>query len=234
MLDDVSIAIVEDNDNLRAALCMVLSDHGCRVSAFSCAEELSEWAHAEALDLLLLDLNLPGEDGLSVAERLKRVLPRLGVIMMSTRTAVRDRVRGYGVGADLYLPKPISEDELLAAIQSLVRRIRTERLAAAGEAEAILKLDLRSRQLSGPHGFERLNSNQANLIHALALSAGRRMEHWQLIEIMGLELTDSNKAQLAVQISRIRIKIETVGFTRQALKAVHNQGYQLAVPIEII
>ncbi len=229
----LKIGIVEDNIDLLESLIEVLASHGHLATGFSCAEDLNDAALTEIFELMILDLNLPGEDGLSLAVRLKRVQPSLRVIMMSTRTAVDDRVRGYDVGADLYLSKPVAEDELLAAVRALGRSIRSDSMKSASNALDPLQLNSLTSQLRGPHGVTALNPADVVLLSALARAPGRRLEHWQLIEVMGLDVSDASKSNLAVRMTRLRSKLGQVGFAGDALKALRGSGYQLCVPLEI-
>lgn len=227
------IGIVEDNDDLRASLVEVLQACGHAATGFACAEDVDGSPSAAAFHLLLLDLNLPGEDGLSLATRLKRVQPSLRVIMMTTRTALGDRVRGYDVGADLYLPKPVAEDELLAAIRALARQIHADMLKSADETSARLLLDLHSMRLSGGKATVPLNASDVALLVALARAPGQRLEFWQLMEAIGLQVDDSGRANLWVRVTRLRAKLTQAGCTRGALKSLRAAGYQLCVPLEI-
>ncbi len=229
----LKIGIVEDNIDLLESLIEVLASHGHLATGFSCAEDLNDAALTEIFELMILDLNLPGEDGLSLAVRLKRVQPSLRVIMMSTRTAVDDRVRGYDVGADLYLSKPVAEDELLAAVRALGRSIRSDSMKSASNALDPLQLNSLTSQLRGPHGVTALNPADVVLLSALARAPGRRLEHWQLIEVMGLDVSDASKSNLAVRMTRLRSKLGQVGFAGGALRALRGSGYQLCVPLEI-
>lgn len=227
------IGIVEDNDDLRESLVEVLHRLGHLAVGFSCAEDLDGSPVAEAFELLLLDLNLPGEDGLSLASRLKRVQPGLRVIMMTTRTALADRVRGYDIGADLYLPKPVAEDELLAAVRALARQIRADALKTAGGSAPPLQLDVHALQLRGTQAVAPLNALDVALLSALARAPGQRLEHWQLIESLGLQVDDASRANLAVRMTRLRAKLAQVGMTGGVLKSLRASGYQLCVPLEI-
>ena len=227
------IGIVEDNDDLRESLVEVLQACGHIATGFACAEDVDGSPTAAALHLLLLDLNLPGEDGLSLATRLKRVQPSLRVIMMTTRTSLGDRVRGYDVGADLYLPKPVAEDELLAAVRALARQIHSDVLKSAGEASALLQLDVHLQQLTGGQATVPLNASEVAVLAALARAPGQRLEFWQLMEAIGLEVDDSGRANLAVRVTRLRAKLSQAGCTRGALKSLRGAGYQLCVPLEI-
>lgn len=227
------IGIVEDNDDLRESLVEVLRGLGHTAMGFACAEDLDDSPPGHTFELMILDLNLPGEDGLELAVRLKRVQPGLRVIMMTTRTALCDRVRGYDVGADLYLPKPVAEEELLAALRALARHIRTDALNVERSAEAPLLLDARALQLRGPRGIASLNSADVALLSALGHAPGHRLEHWQLIVALGLNLDEAGKPKLAVKITRLRAKLEQVGSPDGALKSLRALGYQLCVPLEI-
>lgn len=229
----LKIGVVEDNDDLRESLVEVLQGLGHLVVGFSCAEDLTDSSMPGAFQLLLLDLNLPGEDGLSLAARLKRVQPSLRVIMMTTRTAVGDRVRGYDVGADLYLAKPLAEEELLAAVRALARQIRTDAVKSAEADAALLQMDVQAMQLRGSQGVATLAAADVALLSALAQAPGQRLEHWQLMEVMGLEMGDAGRANLAVRITRLRGRLSQVGCPGRALKSMRASGYQLCVPIEI-
>lgn len=227
------IGIVEDNDDLRGTLEDVLGSLGHQVIGFSCAEDTAESAVIETLDLMLLDLNLPGEDGLSLAARLKRVQPRLRLVMMTTRIAVADRARGYDMGADIYLPKPVSEQELLAVIKALGRQIRHDEIETAKEQSTLLVLDSRALQLKGHGATVAINSVEATLLSTLARAPGQRLESWQILEATGEDATSATLANLPVRMARLRGKLSRVGYPASALKALRNSGYQLCVDLEV-
>lgn len=225
----IRIGLVEDNDDLRESLAEVLLANGYHCNPFSSAEDLKEAGDVTSFDLLLVDLNLPGEDGLSLTARLKRVMPRLRVIMMTTRGEVSDRVRGYETGADIYLPKPLAVSELLAAVRALGRQVAVE----ARDTGAAAILDRRSQQLFGPHEPVRLNAIEATALAALACAPGQTLEHWQLLELSGAELDESTKANLAVRMTRLRGKLDQAGLPRDTLRALRGTGYQLCLALTI-
>jgi DNA-binding response OmpR family regulator len=231
----LSICIVEDNDDLRDSLVEVLEACGHRVVAFGCAEDLSDAWGNDAIELLIADLNLPGEDGLALVARLKRAQPGLRVLMMSTRTAIGDRVRGYDVGADIYLPKPVDRRELLAAIRSLARQVRTDAQATAEEAHGgAIQVDTRTLQLRGPGGDIPLVAAEVALLSALARAPGQRLEYWQLLEVLGMDLdNESSRATLAVKMTRLRSRFSQLGWSGESLKARRGFGYQLCLPLEL-
>ena len=102
----LNIVLVEDHDLLRTVTQSVLTQAGHNVLALSCAEEVDEALSGMSPDLYILDLNLPGEDGISLARRIRHSHPRVGIIMTTVRSEIADRLDGYESGADIYLPKP--------------------------------------------------------------------------------------------------------------------------------
>ncbi|MGA1728205.1 MAG: response regulator transcription factor, partial [Burkholderiaceae bacterium] len=102
----LNIVLVEDHDLLRTVTESVLKEAGHNILALGCAEEVDEALSGMNPDLYILDLNLPGEDGISLARRIRRSHPRVGIIMTTVRSEVTDRLDGYESGADIYLPKP--------------------------------------------------------------------------------------------------------------------------------
>lgn len=229
----LSIGIIEDHDDLRDLLAEVLQDLGHQVIGFPSAEDLEGSSGASKLDLLLLDLNLPGEDGLSVASRLKLTQPSLRVIMMTTRAALQDRVSGYRAGADLYLPKPLAEEELVAAVQSMARQIQADAVKSAERSDKLLRLDVGAMQLRGSRGVATLVPADIVLLTTLVRAPGQRLEHWQLIEALGLEVDDAGRANLSVRLTRLRAKLNQAGCPEGSLKSLRSSGYQLCVALEI-
>ena len=228
----IRIGVVEDHDDLRETLVEVLASLGHAVVGFACAEDVDD--SAAAFDLLLVDLNLPGEDGLSLVARLKRAQPSLRVILVTSRAALRDRVRGYDAGADLYLPKPVDETELLAAVRAMTRQLHAETQRVAREAEGLLQLDTRTLQLRGSGGTTTISAVEAALLTALGRAPGQRLEHWQLLEVLGLDLdAEGARSNLAVRLTRLRGKLAEVGCDASALRSLRGTGYQLCVPLAI-
>lgn len=230
----LKIGIVEDNDDLREAIVELLTRRGHTPVGFSCAEDVDDAPATELYDLFIVDLNLPGEDGLSLVGRLKRVQPGLRVIMMTSRTMLRDRVRGYDAGADLYLPKPVEEMELLAALRALGRQLRNEGLKAAADENGFLQVDARDAKLRGRLGDAQLNPDEVAIVLALARAPGQQLEYWQLIEALGLGLDDdAGRAKLAVRVTRLRSKLTQVGCPGTALRSLRGLGYQLHAAVEL-
>ena len=223
----LNIVVVEDNDDLRDATLEALRAEGHSVVGIDCAESLSEqtaWSH---IDVMILDVGLPGEDGLSLARRIRAVAPAIGLIMMTARGLPLDRKAGYDCGADIYLAKPVSLEELLAAIQALARRLG---LTSAADIE--LRLDLPGLALHGALPSPvRLSPQEAALLAAFCRAPDKRLESWQLIEVLEKLNGTAAKASLEITITRLRKKIQQMGKPAPLIKSLRNWGYQLCVPI---
>ena len=223
----LSIVLVEDHDGLREVTATVLREAGHRVMPLSCAEELGELAGC-AVDLFILDLNLPGEDGISLARRLRQSFPLGGIIMTTARSEAQDQALGYASGADIYLVKPLAPDTLLAAISALQRRLAPDTTLPA------LRLARRQLSLSGAAGVVPVQESEANLLSAFARAPGQRLETWQLAEILGGSDQESSKSSIEVRITRLRKKLRDCGADADCIRALRGVGYQLCVPVVIV
>lgn len=224
---DLKIALIEDNDDLRDLLERDIARAGYFVQSADCAEGLDELATDAAFDLLVLDLNLPGEDGLSIAQRYKRANPGLHIIMVTARSRTEDKVVGYESGADIYLTKPVASSELIAAIRSVARR-----LAQQNEGFE-LTLNVRTMSLNGVKSAE-LNRQEVVILKALSESPKGNLPYYRLIELCGdEEVSESTKAALEVRIARLRKKLSDVGVGGRSIRAIRGEGYQLLRRIKI-
>ena len=231
MATHLSIVLVEDNDDLRELTADALRAEGHRVTALSCAEELEDKAGGAAADLFLIDLNLPGEDGFSLARRIRQVQPLVGILIVSARSELQDKVQGYDCGADAYLPKPVPFEELRAAINSFARRRQAQHSTQSSTGEA---LRLQQRELHGPADQVRLTGAEETLLTALARAPSGRLENWQLLELFGMDSADASKTSLEVRITRLRKKLVQVGADARCLESIRAVGYQLTVPVQVI
>ena len=230
MPSSLKIAVLEDNDELRELTLEVLRRHGYQSYGAYDAEGLNALMIDHQFDLLLLDLNLPGEDGLSVARRLKSVLPSLYIIMITALGSTSERIKGYEQGADIYLPKPVSEHELIAAVTSIARRVshlRSEKVV--GE----LILDFTKLQLVGAHVVS-LSRTECTLLKQLIISENRKVEYFKFLEITNREVDAKSKASLEVQIVNLRKKITAAGFNSPSIRSIRNEGYELLCSISIV
>ena len=224
----VNILVVEDHDDLRDATVMALSALGYNVAGVANAEAIDDELGRFNSDILILDLNLPGEDGLSVARRMRLAMPGIGIIMVTARSHGSDIASGYANGADIYLTKPISPESLNAAIGALLRRIK-----APTRSQDRFQLDLQTLELRKQDKRVNISEADAILLRALARSRDQRMETWQLLELLEKNLTEQEKKALSVQIFRLRKKLSEVGASEPTIKSIRGMGYQLCFGIEI-
>lgn len=225
----LSIIVVEDHDALREVTVEALRGKGHHVTGADSAESLAEMGNAMHVDIMVIDLNLPGEDGISLARRLRQSQPDIGIIMVTARSQLVEKMQGYESGADIYLTKPASLEELCAAIQALSRRINR-----AAQSTSALRIDPDKLTLSGERGEVGISSNEAAMLVAFARAEGHQMECWQLIELTRHTENDYNKANLEVQIVRLRKKLVQAGSNEHPIKAIRNLGYQLCVGIQVV
>lgn len=226
----LKIIVVEDHDDLRAVTVDALAGMGHDVRGVDCAEALDDALAERSAEVLVLDLNLPGEDGISIARRQRDAQPAIGLIMLTARNAPRDVLSGYDSGADIYLTKPTSVQELAAAVRALGRRIRT----ASEPAAASLTLHASNLQLKGLQASVDLSDHEYQLLNALARALEHRLETWQLLELTGKSTSGADKKALAVQIVRLRKKLQDAGAIEPTIKSIRSTGYQLCVPVEIV
>ena len=121
--DALKIVVVEDNAALRSVMVETLQQAGHLATGVESTEEFLSLVDPSTPDVVIIDLNLPGEDGIFLAKHVHAAAPMTGIVMVTARVTLQDRVVGYGTGADIYLPKPIHPEELVAAVESLARRL---------------------------------------------------------------------------------------------------------------
>ncbi len=226
----LNIVVVEDHDALRDVTVEALSLRGHNVRGVDCAEALPDETGLLPIDLLVIDLNLPGEDGISLAARIRAAQPDIGIIMVTARSQVSDRMEGYECGADIYLTKPTSIDELASAIRALTRRIKP----ASVDASACV-LDLATLSLTSQNGENSvsLSAHEAAQLAAFIRAKDQQLETWQLIALDDKPVTDTTKKALEVQLVRLRKKLQQVGAAEPTIKAMRGQGYKLCMKLSI-
>jgi DNA-binding response OmpR family regulator len=224
----LNVLVVEDNDDLREATVETLKALGHAVQGIDCAEAVDDEAASFRADLVVLDLNLPGEDGLSLAKRMRAANPDIGIIMLTARNQVRDITSGYSSGADIYLTKPTTFEELAAAIKALARRLQPRTATTQG-----LTIKHNTRQLHGPLSQVDLSQHEYQLLAAFAQARDHCLNTWQLIELTSKAAEATSKGALEVQIVRLRRKLEQAGAPSPTIKAIRGTGYQLCVALEI-
>jgi DNA-binding response OmpR family regulator len=231
---------VDDDPDLRKIVAQYLEQNEMRVTAVADGVAMDAAMQREVFDCLVLDLKLPGEDGLAIARRV-REHSNIPILMLTGRSDEVDRVIGLELGADDYLTKPFSSRELLARVRALLRRVRLHSTIAeeVGKLRAYRfegwELNLRLRRLKDPAGnVQVLPNGEFSLLTALLASPQRVLTRGQLIEQSHLYDDEVYDRSIDVQILRLRRKIEPDPSTPRFIVTERGAGYQFAVPVEAV
>jgi two-component system OmpR family response regulator len=228
------ILVVDDDTELREQIVAYLTDHGFQVHAAADAKSMDRALSAAPIDLVVLDLMLPGEDGLSICRRLSAD-GGPAIIMVSAMGEVIDRVLGLELGADDYLAKPCSPRELLARVRAVFRRLEEARGGAPKRGRAYqfqgFVVDALRRQLRAPNGTTiLLTSGEFSLLSAFLDHPQRILSRDQLLDIARGNETDVFDRAVDVQISRLRRKLHACS-DGEIIKTVRGAGYMFDVAV---
>src|SRR6267154_1878872 len=213
----VHVLAVDDDPSVRQMIADYLADNDIEVTVIGNGKEIAEVMARHTIDLLILDLKLPGEDGMQIARNL-RAESDVPIIMLTGRKDEADRVMGLELGADDYLTKPFSPRELLARIRALLRRSRTHETVADGLARirayrfAGWELNVRLRRLTSPQSETiPITNSEFNLLVAFLAAPQRVLSREQLLELSRLHDDEVYDRSVDVQVGRLRRKIESKG-----------------------
>jgi two-component system OmpR family response regulator len=230
------LLVVDDDVDIRSLLAEQLSQAGYAVSIAGNGAEMRRVMEQEHVDLVVLDLNLPREDGLTLCRDL-RARSDTPVIMLTARSGPIDRIVGLEMGADDYLAKPFEPRELLARIRNVLRR--TESLptglepSSAGQAKfADWVLDLQKRHLMDSAGrVVVLSGAEFRLLRVFVTHPNRVLTREQLVALSSGRAYESQQRAIDLQISRLRHKLGDDVATSPLIKTVRNEGYVFATPV---
>ena len=230
MADDALILVVEDDPRLRALLQRYLGENGFRVTAAEHAAEAREKLRFLQPDLMVLDVTMPGESGLSLTESLRREKQEVPILLLTARGAPEDRIAGFEAGADDYLAKPFEAKELLLRIRALLRRAAQPpppaHVAGGGPVQlGALSFDTGRGELRGPAGIVRLTGGEASLLTALARRPNEVLGREDIAA--ALDMDDAGERAIDVQVTRLRRKIEVDPREPRFLHTVRGRGYTL-------
>jgi two-component system response regulator MprA len=219
----VAILVVDDDAGLRRALRRVLVAHGFETELAADGQEALERLQSRPFDLVVLDVMMPGSDGIDVCERLRAAGDRLPVLMLTARDAVRDRVAGLEAGADDYLVKPFANEELVARVRALLRRARGD-----GEqlAFADLQLDLLTRDARRGGREIALSPLEFELLEFFLRHPRQVLARSQIYaRVWGYDASLSSNT-LDVFVGHLRRKLEAGG-ERRLIQTVRGVGFSL-------
>lgn len=226
-----SVVIVEDNQRISEECALVLREAGFTVRCAGDGAEMRVLLAHEVPEIILLDLNLPNEDGISLCKWLRGIYGQMGIVMLTARVMGSDRTDGYEAGADVYLTKPTRPAELLAVMRNLARRARASE-APSKPHEGAWTLNLANKHVtSSSRELLSLTPKETKLIEILAQSQSAQSYQDILEKLQAGEAVVQDKSKLEVLVSRLRQKLARLDGDEFEIKTVHGTGYQLLTPV---
>ncbi len=234
------ILIVDDDREIRSLLANYLQKNGLRATTVPDGKRMQEILQTTRIDLIVLDLMLPDQDGLTLCRNL-RAHSDLPVIMLTARGEEMDRILGLEMGADDYLPKPFVPRELLARIRTVLRRTRSlpPNLRQEGQTEKSLArfadwtLDTRKRQLTDAEGtVVPLSSAEYRLLHTFLQHPNRVLSRDQLLDLTQGREADVFDRSIDLMVSRLRRRLRDDAREPRLLRTVRSEGYVLTADIQ--
>jgi two-component system phosphate regulon response regulator OmpR len=223
------LLVVDDDARLRDLLQRFLTEQGFRVTAVADAVAARNAIGSMMFDLLVLDVMMPGESGLSVAEGLRREGNEVPILMLTARGAPEDRIAGFEHGVDDYLAKPFDPRELALRIRTILRRAAPapsmQTLVHAPVQLGPRWFDVERAELRGTDGIVRLTGGEASLLQALARRAGEVLSREEIGAALGTP--EAGERAIDVQVTRLRRKVETDPREPRFIQTVRHRGYVL-------
>ncbi len=227
---DLHLLIVDDDQRIRELLQKYLMRDGFMVSIARDAAQAKRLLKGLAFDLIVLDIMMPEQDGLSLTRELRETIDT-PILLLTARNEVEDRISGLEAGADDYLPKPFEPKELLLRIHAILRRM--PEVAPPEDTPKMLSLgatryDVQKGELWDGDTQIRLTSTESELMRIFSKNIGQALSRMDLVTQMGRENGNSQDRAIDVQITRLRKKIETNPKEQRYLQTVRVSGYMLA------
>jgi DNA-binding response OmpR family regulator len=224
-----TILIVDDERDVREVLEEYLVAHGYVAIGAENASAAKALVAQHAVDLALLDIHMPGEDGLSLARHLRERHAAIAIVMLTSASTVVDRIVGLEMGADDYVPKPFDPREVLARIKSVLRRTSAANRADIGAERVRIGrcvLDLGAHRLTDEHGTEvPMSSLEYDLLKALAQHPNRPLSRERILNLNGQRDWDPFDRSVDLRIMRLRKKIEPDPEHPRFIRTIRNEGY---------
>jgi two-component system, OmpR family, response regulator len=234
-----NILVVEDDRETRSLIAKYLRGNGCNVAAASDGREMARAMADHRVDLLILDVMLPGEDGLSLCRKV-RAESQVPIIMLTARGEDVDRILGLEMGADDYLAKPFNPRELLARINAVLRRQAAAQTVSTTDGATALtflgwRIDFRLRELRNPAGARvAMTSAEFDLLRTFCERPGRVLSRDSLLDLTQGRSSGSFERSIDVLVSRIRRKIETDPADATMIKTVRSGGYMFTPTVNAV
>src|SRR5262245_10433911 len=234
------VVALDDDPDVRRLVAEYLEQNDFRVTTVATGDELAAAMGRELADLVILDLRLPGEDGMQIARKLREE-SAIPILMLTGRAEEADRVMGLELGADDYLTKPFSPRELLARIRALLRRAKAQQTVADAVAKvrayrfAGWELNIGLRKLKSPKGGSvDLTNGEFRILAAFLSSPQRILTRDQLLDLSRVHNAEVYDRAIDIQILRLRRKIEVDPAKPKFIKTERGAGYVFSVPVDIV
>jgi two-component system phosphate regulon response regulator OmpR len=228
MAEDAHILVVDDDARLRALLSRYLSGEGFRVTTAETASDARDKLRFINPDMMVLDVMMPGENGLALTESLRRAQGHeVPVLLLTARSAPEDRIAGFEAGADDYLGKPFDPRELVLRIRAMLRRAAPPAVAAPARPVQLgaAEFDPERGELRSAAGTIRLTGGEAALLGALARKPNEVLSREEIVATLGMD--EAGERAIDVQVTRLRRKIEADPREPRFLHTVRGRGYVL-------
>lgn len=227
---DAHLLIVDDDERIRTLLKRFLIQHGFLVTAARDAAHARRILSGLDFDMIILDVMMPGEDGLSLCRDL-RARQHTSILLLTAKGETDNRIEGFEAGADDYLPKPFEPKELLLRINAILRRMPDT--PAEDKLPKILNLgpiryDMERGELWQGDALVRLTATEMQLMKIFSAVPGTALSRAKLVEELGRDRGQAQERAVDVQITRLRRKIESDPKQPQYLQTVRGEGYMLA------
>jgi DNA-binding response OmpR family regulator len=226
---NATIMVVDDEADVREVLEEYLVGHGYAAITAAGASEARAIAAAQLVDLALIDINMPGEDGLSLARHLRERYARIAVVMLTSASTVVDRIVGLEMGADDYIPKPFDPRELLARVKSVLRRTSLAARANLGDERVRVGrcvLDIAAHRLIDENGESvSMSPLEFDLLKALAEHPNRPLSRERILNLSQQRDWDPFDRSVDLRVMRVRKKVEPDPAHPRYIRTVRNEGY---------
>ncbi len=229
-MDDAHILIVDDDERIRGLLQKYLIRNGFLVSAARDADHARRLLAGLEFDLIVLDVMMPGEDGVTLCRNLRRTITT-PILLLTAKSETEDRIAGLEAGADDYLSKPFEPKELLLRINAILRRVPAEAPAVAAPKVlhlGDLRYDVERGEMWSGEDLVRLTATESHLMRIFSARPGEALSRTHLVEELGRSGGQAQERAVDVQITRLRRKLEADPKQPRYLQTVRGAGYMLA------
>ena len=227
---DPHLLIVDDDERIRSLLQQFLVQSDYLVSTAEDAEQARTLLSAIEFDLIILDVMMPGQDGISFTAELRTLQNNTPVLLLTARGETEDRIKGLEAGSDDYLPKPFEPKELLLRINAILRRmpdLKEDQMMPKTLSLGHLKYDVARNELWEGENQIRLTTTESQLMKIFTSALGEPISRVDLVTSLGRDVSSAQDRAIDVQITRLRRKIEVNPGQPRYLQTVRGAGYML-------